>query len=128
MCRSGRVGSKPAFTLRGLPVFADSFRRSSSSARTCTSTAPRVMIPSCSSTGGNMPPRIYTTLTGSVVLVGAARDLRSESAVVHELFELLADLEERKTLRRDRNRPTGPRVATRVGLVGTDGEAAEPTD
>src|SRR5689334_12428363 len=113
MWRSGRVGSKPAFTRSGLPLVRDASTRSSCSLLTCRSTMPRVSSAICSGTGRN--EGIGRPDAGSVVLVVAPGDRRvREPAVVHELLELLADLEERKALGRDRDRGTRAGIAPRV--------------
>src|SRR6476646_3272190 len=55
--RSGAVGSKPAFTRIGLPVFSEFSRRSRSSRSWMISAAPFLMYASCSSTGGKFAIR-----------------------------------------------------------------------
>src|SRR6266480_941696 len=62
-----------------------------------------------------------------VVLAVTARD-RKMAAAVDELFQLFADFEERKTLRRNGDGLARARVATRVRFVWTHREAAEATD
>src|ERR1700722_15237489 len=119
MWRSGRVGSKPALTFKGTPLAREASRRSSSSGRVMTSTTPRRRTSSCSWTGRK--------LTASVVGVVAARD-REVAAVVDELLELLADLEEREALGGHGYGGSRPRVASRVRLVRAHREAAEASN
>src|SRR5262249_44671828 len=53
-----------------------------------------------------------------------ARD-RERAAVVDELLQLFANLEERQSFRRYRHRLAGSRISTAVGLVRTDRKAPE---
>src|SRR5262249_29404971 len=122
-----------AFTRSGVPVSRDRARRSSSSARTCRSTTPRVSNAICSSTGGKFGMRSVIAeprtararyVPSSVRVVVAAGD-GQVPAVVHELLQLLADFEKRQPLRGHGHRRTRARVAPRVRLVGANGEAPE---
>src|SRR5262245_24804689 len=98
---------------------------------------------SCSSIGANMSARrtrpkeralsrgfarSFPRPAASIVLVVAAGDRGRQAAVVDELLQLFADLEERQALRRNGDRRARPRVASRVGLVGTHGKAPEAAD
>src|SRR5690349_11635501 len=63
----------------------------------------------------------------SIVGIVAAGD-GEVPAGIHDFLELLADLEERKSLRGHRHRLTGSRISTAVRLVGSNREAAEASD
>src|SRR5262249_11797065 len=62
-----------------------------------------------------------------LVAVVTARD-GERTAVVHELLQLLADLEEGETLGRNGDRLARARIAAVVRFVGTDREASEATN
>src|SRR5262245_26223875 len=73
------------------------------------------------------PAALRRLASAIVVFVVAAGD-REVAAVVHELAQLLADLEEGEALGRDVDGGAGARVPPCVRLVRAHGEATVPTD
>src|SRR5690349_16862417 len=83
-CRSGAVGSKPAFTRSGVLVWRAFSSRSRSSASRMISAAPFLMYSSCSSTGAKVMIDYCTAELPNLLASGGLNQFRSSA--VPQLF------------------------------------------